>query len=141
MKAKPAIDNGTKVYMIFHDCLCYVTVDYSSDDNPTTYHVENSEVFFTEDDIGKTVFFNEEDAKRVMNNLLEGEHATDTREFDGKTAIEIYRTDMLKLLHKAIDNIGSTGYTAEAAAYANGYQAGLERAIDILEDNWREYDG
>lgn len=94
MKAKPAIENGTKVYMIFHDCLCYVTVDYSSDDNPTTYHVENSEVFFTEDDIGKTVFFNEENARRAMKLSVKkfhfsaswaGEQVAETREFDIKS--------------------------------------------------------
>lgn len=92
MKAKPAIENGTKVYMIVNNCLCYVTVDYSfTDDNPISYHVENSGVFFTGDDIGKTVFFNEEDAKRAMKFSVKkfhfsaswaGEYTAESREFD-----------------------------------------------------------
>lgn len=92
MKAEPAIENGTKVYMIVNNCLCYVTVDYSlTDDNPISYHVENSGVFFTGDDIGKTVFFDEAEAKKAMKLLKKkfhfaaswaGEQVAETREFD-----------------------------------------------------------
>ena len=43
--------------------------------------------------------------------------------------------EKIKLLHEAINNIGSYGFSSEEAAYANGYEAGIERAIDILENN------
>ena len=43
--------------------------------------------------------------------------------------------EKIKLLREAINNIGSYGFSSEEAAYANGYEAGLEKAIDILENN------
>lgn len=43
--------------------------------------------------------------------------------------------EKIKLLREAINNIGSYGFSTEEVAYANGYEAGLERAIDILENN------
>jgi hypothetical protein len=44
-------------------------------------------------------------------------------------------TEKIKLLCEAINNIGSYSFSPEEAAYANGYEAGIERAIDILENN------
>lgn len=75
MNTKATIENGAKVYMIFHNCLCCVTIDSSSASGGiTTYHVKNSEVYFPEDEIGKTVFFTYEEAEKAMKLLTQKHH-------------------------------------------------------------------
>lgn len=59
----------------------------------------------------------------------------DIKRREGLTMENNELAEKIKLLREAINNIGSYGFSSEEAAYANGYEAGMERAIDILENN------
>lgn len=87
------IANGMKVYMIYNNCLGYVTIDFAYNNNgKLTYHIENSDTFFTQNDIGKTVFFDLKEAEKAMAAIAvkkyhfaadwENAHASEHREFD-----------------------------------------------------------